>query len=67
MSDPFLPRETVARITARVKASAQIRALDRLGIEYFKDAEGFPLVARDSLPGAKVDNIADQPRFGVFK
>ena len=49
MNDPFLSRVEVARLSARRRADAQCRMLDRMGIEYLRDGDGRPLVVRDAL------------------
>lgn len=49
MSDPFANRETIQRVTNRVKFTAQRRMLDRMGIPYLTGAEGEPLVDRRRL------------------
>ena len=47
----FLTAEEVARLTARQQAPAQIRQLTRLGLRYFVDADGRPVVARSEIEG----------------
>ena len=52
MTDPFLPREAIRRLTCRKKPAAQRRALDDMGIRYVVDREGYPLVWRE-MPTAR--------------
>ena len=51
MPDPFLPRDTVRRLTCRVKPTAQCRMLDKMEIPYVLDGEGHPLVRGVPAPG----------------
>ena len=66
MSDPFLTRAELRRITCRVKAVAQRKALERLGVRVVgTDAEGYPLVLREAYfgqagPGERSD---EEPNF----
>ena len=50
MPDPFLSREVVRRLTCRSRPLAQRRMLDKMGISYVVDGDGYPLV-RDNLAG----------------
>lgn len=71
MTDPFLSREIVRRITGKVRGTAQVRQLQRQGVKYLTngagepifDGDGFPLVPRDAVSLAGVHNIDDEPRF----
>lgn len=45
----FLTADELARLTGRVRYSAQRKALDGLGIRYVRAATGEPLVRADAL------------------
>lgn len=48
----FLTADDIARLTKKVRPSAQRRALDKLGITYRPSAAGEPLVRLADLDGS---------------
>ncbi len=51
MGNTFLDREEIAFLTGRKTKSHQIDALRRMGITFFINAKGHPVVARAAIEG----------------
>lgn len=75
MTDPFLSREIVRRITGKVRGTAQVRQLQRQGVKYLTngagepifDGDGFPLVPRDAVSLAAVHNVSQEPDWSKMR
>lgn len=75
MTDPFLSRDVVQRITGKVRGQAQLRQLRRQGIrvlvnesgEPVLDADGYPLVPRDAVALADVHNLPFEPDWSKLR
>lgn len=59
----FLTSDELARLTGRVRYSAQRKALDGLGIRYVRAATGEPLVRADALDGRRASARNRGPRW----
>lgn len=55
MSNMFLDREDISALTGRKTKAHQIDALRRMGIAFFVNATGHPVIARSAIEG-KPDN-----------
>jgi len=53
MSASFLDSEEIAELTGRKIKSKQIEALRKMGIPYFVNATGHPVVTRNAIEGKK--------------
>ncbi|SEN44412.1 DUF4224 domain-containing protein [Nitrosomonas marina] len=55
--DIFLDYKAVARLTKKKRKSCQIAALRSMGIPFFINPSGEPIVAIKAVEGGKVDQI----------
>ncbi len=62
----FLAPADVARITKKVRYSAQRRALERLGYKFTLAADGEPLVRADALDGKAAPARNRGPRWDLL-
>lgn len=51
MADTFLNREEVRALTGRAHKSLQIKALSSMGVPFFVNGIGLPVVARSVVEG----------------
>ena len=65
MTDPFLSRKYIARLTVKKNRMAQCRVLAKMGISFRLDAEGYPLVLARELSETKAHNTG--PDFSHFE
>ncbi|WUR14700.1 DUF4224 domain-containing protein [[Empedobacter] haloabium] len=59
MSDMFLTKDELATLTGRKLKSYQIEALRRMGVPFFINAIGHPIVARTAIEGGS--NVSPSP------
>lgn len=59
----FLPKEDIAILTGRKTKSKQIEALRKMGVLFYVNASGHPVVPRSAIEGGKV---APQPKEWVM-
>lgn len=52
-TDDFLDAEALAKLTGRRRKSMQIAELRRLGLPFFVNAHGEPVVTRSAIEGKK--------------
>lgn len=51
MSSTFLEREEIKELTGRTKVALQIAQLSKMGIPFFVNAVGRPVVTRSAIEG----------------
>lgn len=51
MADTFLDRDEVRALTGRAHKSLQIKALAGMGVPFFVNGVGLPVVARSAIEG----------------
>lgn len=61
MSDTFLKADEIRTLTGRAHIALQIKALAKMGIPYFVNGIGRPVVARSAIEGRAVAAAA-QPK-----
>ena len=62
----FLSHDEVKHLTGRVKRLAQIRQLDRLGVRYYLDADGHPVVPRSQIEPAQPAAAEPEPDWSAL-
>jgi len=55
MSSTFLDKDELAQLTGRKMKSLQIEALRKMGLPFFVNAVGQPVVPRSAIDGKKDD------------
>ncbi|VVE56415.1 hypothetical protein PCA20602_05100 [Pandoraea capi] len=61
--ETFLTREEVQYLTGRQIKTKQAEALRRMGIPFFLNAGGRPIVARVAIEGRGGDLVVGKPRW----
>lgn len=51
MSNTFLTREEIRELTGRAHSNLQVAALSKMGVPFFVNAIGRPVVPRSSIEG----------------
>lgn len=64
MSDAFLSKEDVRRLTGRAHRSRQIEVLKGQGVPFYVDGTGWPVVARAAVEGRASAPAAEPPKKG---
>lgn len=62
-TDDFLDAEALAKLTGRRRKSMQIAELRRLGLPFFVNAHGEPVVTRSAIEGKKTAAQADESHW----
>jgi hypothetical protein len=63
MSDMFLSRDDVAILTGRKTKSKQIESLRKMGIQFWVNAVGYPVVPRAAIEGRKTSPASPEKRW----
>lgn len=63
MTSMFLERDELAKLTGRKMKSKQIEALRLMGIVFFVNACGHPIVARSTIEGRQSEEMPPNPRW----
>jgi hypothetical protein len=64
MSDTFLSKKDVRVLTDRAQKALQIDALKQMGVPFFVNASGWPVVARTAVEGRSNMPAAEAPKKG---
>ena len=67
MSSTFLERDEVKELTGRTKVALQIAQLAKMGIPFFVNAVGRPVVTRSAIEGRGAPVAAPQKKAWVPK
>jgi hypothetical protein len=63
MSDTFLTKEEIAELTGRKYVRLQIEALRKMGLPFFINAIGRPVVARSVIEGRREKGEPPKPKW----
>lgn len=61
--DDFLDDEALVKLTGRRRKSMQITELRRLGLPFFVNAHGDPVVANSAIEGKKTSTPSDESNW----